>query len=245
MPTRRHAALLPLPMVLLFAALATAPLWLASIGLYQYLALEIMISMLYALGYNLLLGYGGLPSFGHGAFFGVGAYAFGLLQQRLWPNLWLDLAGAVVAAALLGAVVARVHLASARDLLRAADHRLRPGRLVRVDQVAHGDRRRGRAARHPAPARGLRLRALRPRGQRGAVLLRVRDLRRGRARAVAARPLAVRPHPGGDPAERGPRARSSATTSGCTSGWRSRCRRRSPGSPARCSRWRSSRRIRT
>ena len=106
MPTRRHAALLPLPMVLLFAALATAPLWLASIGLYQYLALEIMISMLYALGYNLLLGYGGLPSFGHGAFFGVGAYAFGLLQQRLWPNLWLDLAGAVVAAALLGAVVA-------------------------------------------------------------------------------------------------------------------------------------------
>jgi branched-chain amino acid transport system permease protein len=106
MPTRRHAALLPLPMVLLFAALATAPLWLASIGLYQYLALEIMISMLFALGYNLLLGYGGLPSFGHGAFFGVGAYAFGLLQQRLWPNLWLDLAGAVAAAALLGAVVA-------------------------------------------------------------------------------------------------------------------------------------------
>ncbi len=39
--------------------------------------------MLFALGYNLLLGTTGLPSFGHGAFFGVGAYAFGLLQQRV------------------------------------------------------------------------------------------------------------------------------------------------------------------
>ena len=39
--------------------------------------------MIYALGYNLLLGYAGLPSFGHGAYFGVGAYAFGLLQQHV------------------------------------------------------------------------------------------------------------------------------------------------------------------
>ena len=51
--------------------------------------------MLFALGYNLMLGTTGLPSFGHGAFFGVGAYAFGLLQQRVCANLWFDLAGAV------------------------------------------------------------------------------------------------------------------------------------------------------
>ena len=55
--------------------------------------------MLFALGYNLLLGTTGLPSFGHGAFFGVGAYAFGLLQQRVSPNLWFDLAGAVLVTA--------------------------------------------------------------------------------------------------------------------------------------------------
>jgi branched-chain amino acid transport system permease protein len=106
MPNTRRAAMLPMPMVLLLAALISAPLWLTRIGLYEYLALEIMISMLYALGYNLLLGYGGLPSFGHGAFFGIGAYAFGLLQQRLWPYLWFDLIGAVCIAALFGAVVA-------------------------------------------------------------------------------------------------------------------------------------------
>ena len=93
-------------MVLLFAVLASTPLWLAHVGLYQYLALEIVVWMMYALGYNLLLGYAGLPSFGHGAFFGVGAYAFGLLQKKLVANLWLDLTGAVLAAALLGALVA-------------------------------------------------------------------------------------------------------------------------------------------
>ena len=101
-----RAALFPPPMLVTLAVLLSTPLWLAKAGLYQYLALEIMIWMLFALGYNLLLGYTGLPSFGHGAFFGIGAYAFGLLQQRLWANLWFDLVGAMVVAALLGAAVA-------------------------------------------------------------------------------------------------------------------------------------------
>jgi len=101
-----RAALFPLPMVVTVLVLLSTPLWLSRAGLYQYLALEIMIWMLFALGYNLLLGYTGLPSFGHGAYFGIGAYAFGLLQHRLWANLWFDLAGAVIAAALLGALVA-------------------------------------------------------------------------------------------------------------------------------------------
>jgi branched-chain amino acid transport system permease protein len=86
--------------------LISTPLWITRVGLYQYLALEIMIWVLFAMGYNLLLGFTGLPSFGHGAFFGVGAYAFGLLQLRVWPNLWFDLLGAVVIAAIMGAIVA-------------------------------------------------------------------------------------------------------------------------------------------
>jgi branched-chain amino acid transport system permease protein len=86
--------------------LLSTPLWLSRVGLYQYLALEIMIWMLFAMGYNLLLGTSGLPSFGHGAYFGVGAYAFGLLQQRVWANLWFDLAGAILVTAALGALVA-------------------------------------------------------------------------------------------------------------------------------------------
>jgi branched-chain amino acid transport system permease protein len=101
-----RAALFPPPMLITLAVLFSTPLWLAKAGLYQYLALEIMIWMLFALGFNLLLGYTGLPSFGHGAYFGIGAYAFGLLQHRVWANLWFDLAGAVLAAAFFGALVA-------------------------------------------------------------------------------------------------------------------------------------------
>src|SRR5438552_1349648 len=103
-PEAPRAGLMPLPLAILLIALATTPLWLARVGLYQYLALEIMIWMLFALGYNLLLGTTGLPSFGHGAFFGIGAYAFGLLQQRLTSNLWLDLAGALVVSAAVGGI---------------------------------------------------------------------------------------------------------------------------------------------
>jgi branched-chain amino acid transport system permease protein len=62
--------------------------------------------MIFALGYNLLLGYGGLPSFGHGAFFGVGAYAFGLAQIKGGAGLWGALFLAIAAAAVAGAVVA-------------------------------------------------------------------------------------------------------------------------------------------
>src|SRR3954465_1746604 len=101
-----RAPLVPAPLWAALIVLGTAPWWVGKVGLYPYLALEIVIWMTFALGYNLLLGNAGLPSFGHGAFFGIGAYAFGLLQLRVWPNLWVDLLGAVLAAAALGAVVA-------------------------------------------------------------------------------------------------------------------------------------------
>jgi branched-chain amino acid transport system permease protein len=104
-PASGRAPILPLPMVITVAVLLSTPLWLSRVGLYQYLALEIMIWMLFALGYNLLLGTSGLPSFGHGAYFGIGAYAFGLLQHRVWANLWFDLFGALLAAAVFGALV--------------------------------------------------------------------------------------------------------------------------------------------
>jgi branched-chain amino acid transport system permease protein len=100
------APLVTPPMVVTVLLLASTPLWLGAVGLYQYLALEIVIWMLFALAHNLLLGHGGLPSFGHGAYFGVGAYAFGLLQQRAGAGLLDGLLGAIVLAALAGAAVA-------------------------------------------------------------------------------------------------------------------------------------------
>jgi branched-chain amino acid transport system permease protein len=105
-PHHRPAALVTPPMVLTLLLLASTPLWLGAVGLYQYLALEIVIWMLFALAHNLLLGQGGLPSFGHGAYFGIGAYAFGLLQQRAGAGLFGGLGGALLCAALAGAAVA-------------------------------------------------------------------------------------------------------------------------------------------
>ena len=96
----------PAPMLATFALFASLPFWIKGVGLYPYLGVEVMIWIIYALGFNLLLGYGGLPSFGHGAFFGVGAYAFGLAQFHLAPNLWLCLGAAVLAGGLAGALVA-------------------------------------------------------------------------------------------------------------------------------------------
>ena len=103
-PTPR-APIVPAPFWVALAVLGTAPWWVGKVGLYPYLALEILIWMIFALGYNLLLGHAGLPSFGHGAFFGVGAYAFGL-ALKAGGGLWLSLAAAILAAALAGAIVA-------------------------------------------------------------------------------------------------------------------------------------------
>jgi len=94
------------PMLVAFAVFGTLPLWIKGVGLYTYLGVEILIWCIFALGFNVLLGYTGLPSFGHGAYFGIGAYAMGLTQFRLSPNLWLGLLAATLAAAAGGAVVA-------------------------------------------------------------------------------------------------------------------------------------------
>ena len=46
---------------------------------YQALATNIIIYGLFALGFNLVFGYTGVLSFGHAAFFGVGAYGTGIM----------------------------------------------------------------------------------------------------------------------------------------------------------------------
>lgn len=95
------------PQIAVFAlALLSLPLWIAPIGLYQYIGVEIAIWIVFALGFNLLFGYTGLHSFGHGAYLGVGAYAFGLFQIYVGVSLVGGLLAAMLAAGLAGAVVA-------------------------------------------------------------------------------------------------------------------------------------------
>ena len=105
-PASPRAPRLVPTLLVLALVLGTAPWWVARVGLYPYLAIEVVVWMIFALGYNLLLGYGGLPSFGHGAFFGVGAYAYGLAQLKGGMGLAGALFCAIAGAALAGAVVA-------------------------------------------------------------------------------------------------------------------------------------------
>jgi branched-chain amino acid transport system permease protein len=62
----------------------------------------VMVITLAAQGWNLLAGYGGQFSFGHAAFFGMGAYAMALLQVRLGLNPWLALPLATALGAITG-----------------------------------------------------------------------------------------------------------------------------------------------
>ncbi len=71
---------------------------------YEALATQIVIWGLLALGYNILYGYTGLLSFGHAAYFGLGAYATGIVLIRTNCSLLAGI-GAGVGVACLGAVV--------------------------------------------------------------------------------------------------------------------------------------------
>jgi branched-chain amino acid transport system permease protein len=68
---------------------------------YLSLASQIAITALFALSLDLILGYAGIVSLGHAAFFGVGAYAAGLLAKHYIAE---PLTGLIAAAALAGLV---------------------------------------------------------------------------------------------------------------------------------------------
>jgi branched-chain amino acid transport system permease protein len=67
---------------------------------------QILIMGIFAMSLNLLIGYAGMVSFGHAAYFGVGAYTLGILLQKtglgLGAALALAVAGAALAALFIG-----------------------------------------------------------------------------------------------------------------------------------------------
>ncbi len=69
---------------------------------YLSLASQIAITGLFAMSLDLILGYAGIVSLGHAAFFGVGAYTAGLLSKHGWGEPISGLAAAAVAAGIVG-----------------------------------------------------------------------------------------------------------------------------------------------
>jgi branched-chain amino acid transport system permease protein len=66
------------------------------------LASQIAITALFALSLDLILGYAGIVSLGHAAFFGLGAYTAGIISVYGWGDPFVGLAAAIVVAGLFG-----------------------------------------------------------------------------------------------------------------------------------------------
>jgi ABC-type branched-subunit amino acid transport system ATPase component/ABC-type branched-subunit amino acid transport system permease subunit len=100
------------PLLLAAAALVLLPFLLQALGLSLNTGIMVVGLSIAVLGLNLCVGYTGLVSFGHSTWFGIGAYAAGLIQLHLFPGqIWLPLLAAMVvvaaASALIGAMILR------------------------------------------------------------------------------------------------------------------------------------------
>ncbi|MFI5375954.1 MAG: branched-chain amino acid ABC transporter permease [Candidatus Rokuibacteriota bacterium] len=96
-------------LLLALAMAATAPVWVWNPYHLHTLIMAGIFAVL-ALSLNLLLGYTGQLSLGHAAFFGIGAYATGLLTVKLEWSPWIGLLAAVVLPGAAGYVIGRLAL---------------------------------------------------------------------------------------------------------------------------------------
>ena len=97
-------------LVVLLLMLAAVPPVAALLKEPFYLDLlrRVMIFAIAAISLNLILGYGGMVSFGHAAYLGVGAYAVGVLAYYGIDNGWLQWAVAIGASALVAAAIGAI-----------------------------------------------------------------------------------------------------------------------------------------
>ncbi len=93
------------PILVAAIVFAVLPFVLRWIGSTTTLGTEIAIYALYALGFNLLLGYTGLVSFGASAFFGAASYAAGIAVLHLFDNMYAAILFGTVTAGVLGLVI--------------------------------------------------------------------------------------------------------------------------------------------
>lgn len=104
----------PLQVALAVAFLALALFPLAGTDFYTQMVTRMMILAIFAMSLDLLLGVSGLVSLGHAAFFGLAGYALAFLTPAgepvsLWWTLPAAVAGAALAALVIGFFVVRTH----------------------------------------------------------------------------------------------------------------------------------------
>ena len=110
-PTPPSVAMDYLRMVILFAVVAVLPFLIPYAGGYVGLAVEMVIFAIFAIGFDLLLGYTGILSFGQAAFFGLAGYTMGLVcinfKVPVVVGMGAGVALGVLAAVLIGLLIIR------------------------------------------------------------------------------------------------------------------------------------------
>ena len=137
---------------------ATAPAWVWNPYHLHTLIMAGIFAVL-ALSLNLLLGYTGQLSLGHAAFFGIGAYATGLLTVKLEWSPWIGLLAAIVLPAAAGYVIGRLALKLRGAYFVLLTISLRGVRLAGERELDGSHQRAARACPGVPPARD---RAARP-----------------------------------------------------------------------------------
>jgi branched-chain amino acid transport system permease protein len=92
----------------IWAVLALAPYWMVPLGGYTALGTRVLVLGLAAMSVNFLLGFTGVLSFGHAAYFGLGAYGAGLSLKFLALSTPLSLASGMLLAGIIGALLGAV-----------------------------------------------------------------------------------------------------------------------------------------
>ncbi len=98
-------------LIVIWALLLTVPLWLPRLPYfdgYTALASKVLVFGLAAMGLNMLLGFTGVLSFGHAAYFGLGAYGAGLTLRYLVHSTPLAILAGVLFGGLAGTLFGRL-----------------------------------------------------------------------------------------------------------------------------------------
>ena len=97
---------------ILWLVLLTMPYWMNAVGGYTELAVRVVVLGLAAMSLNFLLGFTGVLSFGHAAYFGLGAYGAAMAIKFLLPStpfgIVVGLVTGTVAAAVIGALIVKL-----------------------------------------------------------------------------------------------------------------------------------------
>ncbi len=100
------------PTVVVCLLLLTLPFWISAVGGYIELGSQVVVLGLAAMALNFLLGYTGVLSFGHAAYFGLGAYGAAMTIRYLVPSTGLSIVVGTlvgtVAAAIIGPLIIRL-----------------------------------------------------------------------------------------------------------------------------------------